>query len=85
MYRKPVVLAVILRLLRATENTPHLSEMLARFSSFLRPRDGSASLLDQIPISALPDIQWLAHKTSQSESGRALRDWLIEKGFGQNT
>jgi hypothetical protein len=58
--RKPAAFAVALRLVRVFELRPAAEAMLTCLTSSLDRPGGSASLLGNLPLSAIDDVRWLA-------------------------
>jgi hypothetical protein len=82
--RKPVAFATMLRLVRSTEDARGVDAILAWLSSALGRLRGAGSILNSLPLSTLPDIQWLCNRAADSQVGGLLRDWLRENGLDRH-
>jgi hypothetical protein len=80
--RRPGAFAAILRFVRATEEDRVVDAMLTSLSSICQP-DGGKSALERLPLSALPDLQWLADQTPDDKRAQPFREWFRESGLDQ--
>ena len=82
---KPASFAVMLRLVSGCEQSDVVTQVLASLSSALLWRGAGTSVLEQLPLSALPDIQWFADRSGDDQVRRLVCNWLHKNGLSQPT
>jgi hypothetical protein len=81
---KPAVLAVILRLVNGSQQHDVLHLVLKSVSSALLSPGGGLLLLEQLPMSSIPDLQWFAKASEyENRAGSLVQGWLHSNGITQ--
>ena len=75
----------MLHMVRIYEDVRTVDAILTWLSTRQDQRRRDIAALNTLPLSALPDLQWLGDKELKSKKGDLLCDWLSEHGLKKHS